>query len=100
MEIYVTTYSVTVKLGKLQLRLPAVEQRLPRCVWISQIIHLCNMKQRNAEFQFNVLTRFLTSSTCFEPHGLIIRKTVCTRSYFMLCFSCIYVSSLADGLLT
>ena len=27
-------------------------------------------------FQINTLIRFLTSATCFEPHGFIIRKTV------------------------
>jgi len=31
-------------------------------------------------FQINALIQFLTSSTCFKPHGFIIRKTVCTRT--------------------
>jgi len=35
------------------------------------------------------------SSACFEHYVFIIRKTICTWSFFMLCFSCIYVSSLA-----
>jgi len=42
---------------------------------------------------FYTLIQFLTSSTRFEPHGFIIRTTVCTSSLSILCFSCIYVSS-------
>jgi len=42
-------------------------------------------------FQINASTQFLTSSTCFKTHGFIIRKTVGTRSFCMVCFSCIYV---------
>jgi len=37
------------------------------------------------------------SSTCFEPRGFIISKTVYTHSFCMVCFSCIYVHSLAGG---
>ena len=48
-------------------------------------------------FQINALIRFSTSSTRFKPHGFIIRKTVCTSSVCMVCFSCICVSSLAGG---
>jgi len=48
-------------------------------------------------FQINVLIRFLTSSTYFELQGFINRKTVCIRSFCMVCFSCIYVSSTAGG---
>ena len=48
-------------------------------------------------FQINALIRFVTSSTCFEPHGFLIRVTICTRSFCMVCFSCIYVSSVAGG---
>ena len=36
------------------------------------------------------------SSACFEHHVFITRKTVCTYN-FMVCFSCIYVSSLIGG---
>jgi len=31
-------------------------------------------------FQINVLIQFLASSTCFEHHVFIIRKTICTCS--------------------
>jgi len=48
-------------------------------------------------FVINALILFLMSSTCFKLHGFIIRKTVCTLSFCMVCFSCIYVSSLAGG---
>ena len=46
-------------------------------------------------FQINAFILFLTSSTCFKTHGLIFRKTDGTYSFCMVCFSCIYVSSLA-----
>jgi len=39
-------------------------------------------------FQINALIRFLTSSTCFYPHGFIIRKRAGTCSFCMVCFSC------------
>jgi hypothetical protein len=39
----------------------------------------------------------LSKSTCFEPHGFIIRRTVCTCSFVWHVFSCIYVSSPAGG---
>jgi len=48
-------------------------------------------------FQINVLIEFLMSSTYFEHHVFIIRKTICICN-FMVCFSCIYVSSLAGGM--
>jgi len=37
-------------------------------------------------FQINALIRFLTSSACIEPHGFIIRKTVCTHSFLLYGF--------------
>jgi hypothetical protein len=40
----------------------------------------------------NVVTQFV-SSTCFESHVFIIRKNIYT-CIFMVCFSCVYVSSL------
>jgi hypothetical protein len=46
---------------------------------------------------FSNLIQFLTSSTGFEPHGFIIRTTVCTRIFCILYFSCIYVGSPVDG---
>ena len=48
-------------------------------------------------FQINVFIRFLTFYARLQPHGFIIRKTVCTRSFYMVRFSCICVSSLAGG---
>jgi hypothetical protein len=48
-------------------------------------------------FQINALIRFLSSSTCFEPQGFIIRKTFCTRSFGMVSFVMHFVSSLAGG---
>jgi len=47
-------------------------------------------------FQINGLIQFLVSSTYFEHHVFSIRKTMYIR-IFMVCFSCIYVSSLAGG---
>jgi len=43
-------------------------------------------------FQINVLIQFLASTTCFERHVFIIMKTM---QFCMVCFSYIYVSSLA-----
>jgi hypothetical protein len=37
-------------------------------------------------FQINDLIRFSTSSTCLEPHGFIIRKSVCVRSFVWYVF--------------
>jgi len=48
-------------------------------------------------FEINALIQFLTSSTCFKPHGFVFRKTVCTSSFCVVSFSCIYVGSLAGG---
>jgi len=48
-------------------------------------------------FQINVLFQFLASSICFKHHVFIIKKTISTRSFVMVCFSHIYVSSLAGG---
>ena len=38
----------------------------------------------------NDLLRFLTSSTRFEPHGFIIRKTVCKSSFYEKHTNCVY----------
>jgi len=40
-----------------------------------------NYATQTNTFKINVSIRFLTSSTCFEPHGCIIRKTVCKCSF-------------------
>jgi len=62
------------------------------------VIQLCNVKEQNAHFfKINVLIQFFVFSTCFEHHVFIIRKTIRTCSFYMLCFSRVYVSSLAGG---
>ena len=48
-------------------------------------------------FQINALIQVLASSTYLEPHGFIMRKTICTSSFCMVCASCIYVISPAGG---
>ena len=48
-------------------------------------------------FQIKVLIQFFLSSTCFEHNAFVIRKIICTRSFIIVCFSCIYVSSLEGG---
>jgi hypothetical protein len=42
-------------------------------------------------FHINVLIQFLASSkcTCFEPHGFIIRKTVCICRFVRYAFHAI-----------
>jgi len=42
------------------------------------VIQLCNINQQMHTLQINVLIQFLASSTYFEHHVLIIRKTICT----------------------
>ena len=37
-------------------------------------------------FQINVLIQSLVSSTCFEHHGFIIRKNICTYSFYVMFF--------------
>jgi len=37
-------------------------------------------------FQINVLIKFLVSSTCFEHHVFIIRKTICTCIFYGMFF--------------
>jgi hypothetical protein len=43
-------------------------------------------------FQINALNRFLTSYVCFELHGFIIRKRVCSRSFYVVSVLCIYIN--------
>ena len=38
-------------------------------------------------FQMNVLNQFFVSSTCFEHHVFIIRKTICTCSFYGMFFT-------------
>jgi len=46
-------------------------------------------------FKINVLIQFIVSSIRFEHHVFVIRKAICTCGFVMVCFSCIYASSLA-----
>jgi len=57
-------------------------------------IQLCNINQQMHTFQINVLIQFLASSKCFEHH-VFIRKTILYMQFCMVCFSYIYVNSLA-----
>ena len=46
---------------------------------------LRNVNQQNTHlFQINALFQFMVSSTCFENHVFIIRKTICAGSLFMV----------------
>jgi len=61
------------------------------------VIQLCNVTNRMHTFWINVLIQFVLSSTCFEYLVFIARKTVLLYMHFyMLCFTCIYASSLAQ----
>jgi len=42
-------------------------------------------------FQINVLIQIFMSSTCFEHHVFNIRRNICQCSFYMVCFSCVYV---------
>ena len=46
------------------------------------VIQLCNVNQQMHTFKINVLIQFLVSSTCFEHHVFIIRKTICTCGFY------------------
>jgi len=50
------------------------------------VIQLCNVNQPIHTFQINGLIQFLASSTCFEHHVFIIRKTICKCRFCMLFF--------------
>ena len=52
------------------------------------VIQLCNINQQMHTFQINFCT-------CCIHHVFIIRKTICTCSFCMVCFPYIYVSSIA-----
>jgi len=55
------------------------------------------VNQQMNTFQINVLNQLLASSTCFEHHVFIIRKTICMYMQFCMVFiHTLYVSSLAD----
>ena len=50
------------------------------------VTQLCNVNQHMHTFQINVLIQFLASSTCFEHHVFIIRKTIGTCSFVWYIF--------------
>ena len=47
--------------------------------------YVAKTNEKNA-FHINALILILTCTTCFKPHGFIIRKMVCTSSFCMACF--------------
>ena len=59
--------------------------------------YLSNINLQMHTFQINVLIQSLVSSTCFKHHVFIIRKNLLYMQFYMLWFSCVYVSSLAGG---
>jgi len=62
------------------------------CFFVPSIVmQLCNVNRQMRAFQINVLMQFVLSSTCFEHHVFIIRKAICTCSFYGM-FLCIYVS--------
>jgi hypothetical protein len=61
---------------------------------LSIISHHATKTKKMHNFQINILIRIFTTSTYFEPRGLIIRKTICTHSFSTKCFAWIYVSRL------
>ena len=65
---------------------------LYRALWYHYVMYTNKMRT----FYINVLINFFVSSTCFEHHVFIIRKTICV-CIFNICFSCVYLSSLAGG---
>ena len=52
------------------------------------VIQLYNENQQTAHF-LNVLIQVFVSSTCFEHHVFIIRKTICTCSFYGMFFKCL-----------
>ena len=61
------------------------------------MLHYVTWNKKMHTFQINALIGTFTSSTCFEPHGFIIRKKICMHSFCTIYFTCIYVSRLAGG---
>jgi len=59
------------------------------------VIKFCNVNQQNELLKINVLIQFFLSTTCFEHLLFIIRKTIMYMRPYMVCFSCMYASSLA-----
>jgi len=50
------------------------------------VIQLYNVANKMHTFQINVLLQLLAFSTCFELHVFIIRKTICTCSFYGMFF--------------
>jgi len=59
------------------------------------VTQLCHVNQQNALFKINALIQLFLSSTRFEHLMFIIRKSIFYMQLYVLCFSCIYASSLA-----
>ena len=82
----------------------AKEQYLEIYVFVPCIvIQLCNVNQQNASFfKINVVIQFFVSSTCFEHHVFVIRKTICTCSFVWHVFHaemyvCVFVWKVSKG---
>jgi len=60
------------------------------------VIQLCNVNQQNALLNYVSIQIFLPS-TSFEHLTFIIRKTTLCMQPYVVCYSCVYVSSLAGG---
>ena len=50
------------------------------------VIQLCNVNQQMHTFLINVFIQLLASSTCFEHHVFISRKTICICSFVWYVF--------------
>ena len=50
------------------------------------VIQLRNVNQQMYTLQINVLIQFLASSSCFDHHVFIIKKTICTCSFVWYVF--------------
>jgi hypothetical protein len=51
------------------------------CFLFCALTQLCNVNQQMHTFEINVLIQLTASSTCFEHHVFIIRKTIFTCSF-------------------
>jgi hypothetical protein len=63
---------------------------LYRALWYNYVI----LTNKMHTFWINVLIQFFMSSACFEHNVFIIRNTILYMQFFMVCFLCLYVSSL------
>ena len=60
------------------------------------VVYLCNVNQQNAHFLNLCFISIFHVFYVFRTSRFIFRNTICTCC-FVICFSCIYVSSLAGG---